>query len=78
LPRVRHPTLVLHARGDQAVPFEQGEALARGIRGVKFVPLESNNHILLEDEPAFQRFADELRGFLGEEADERMQVPVGA
>ncbi len=65
---VRHPTLVLHARGDQAIPFEQGEMLARGIPGACFVPLESDNHILLENEPAFRRFVDELQEFLA--ADE--------
>ncbi len=52
---VRHPTLVLHARGDQAIPFEQGEMLARGIPGARFVPLDSDNHILLENEPAFRQ-----------------------
>ncbi|HEY7005517.1 MAG TPA: alpha/beta fold hydrolase [Sphingomicrobium sp.] len=64
---VRHPTLVLHARGDQAIPFEQGEMLASGIPGARFVPLDSNNHILLENEPAFRRFTDELRQFLSAE-----------
>jgi pimeloyl-ACP methyl ester carboxylesterase/AraC-like DNA-binding protein len=63
---VRHPTLVLHARGDQAVPFAQGETLARQIAGARFVPLDSDNHILLEDEPAFRRFIDETKEFLGE------------
>jgi pimeloyl-ACP methyl ester carboxylesterase/AraC-like DNA-binding protein len=67
LAEVRHPTLVLHARGDQAVPFAQGEALAREIPGARFVALESSNHILLEDEPAFRRFIDETREFLSEE-----------
>ena len=69
---VRHPTLVLHARGDQAIPFEQGELLARDIAGARFVPLESDNHILLENEPAFRTFLDELRAFL---ADESVSLP---
>lgn len=64
LSKVRHPTLVLHARGDQAIPFREGEALAHGIAGARFVPLESNNHILLDREPAFRRFIDETRAFL--------------
>jgi pimeloyl-ACP methyl ester carboxylesterase len=63
---------VLHARGDQAVPFEQGEALAQGIPHTRFVPLDSDNHILLEDEPAFRTFVRELRAFL---ADERVAQP---
>ncbi|GAA4721235.1 alpha/beta fold hydrolase [Sphingomonas lutea] len=64
LPQVRVPTLVLHARNDQAVPFTQGELLARDIPGAQFVPLDSANHILLGDEPAFRRFIHEMRGFL--------------
>jgi pimeloyl-ACP methyl ester carboxylesterase/AraC-like DNA-binding protein len=67
LPLVRHPTLVLHARGDQAIPFEEGEKLARGIADARFVPLESSNHILLDKEPAFRRFVEELKRFLGED-----------
>ncbi len=63
LEHVRHPTLVLHARGDQAIPFAEGERLAKGM-GARFVPLESDNHILLDNEPAFRTFVDELRSFL--------------
>ena len=53
LPKVQTPTLIFHSRGDQAVPFAQGEELAAGIPGAAFVPLESKNHILLETEPAW-------------------------
>jgi len=28
------------------------------------VPLQSRNHLILEDEPAFARFIDEIRTFL--------------
>ncbi|MFL6737402.1 MAG: alpha/beta fold hydrolase [Sphingomonas sp.] len=72
---VRHPTLVMHARGDQAIPFEQGEMLARSIPGARFVPLESDNHILLENEPAFRRFLEELRDFLGED-EPKVEAPA--
>jgi pimeloyl-ACP methyl ester carboxylesterase/AraC-like DNA-binding protein len=68
LPMVRHPTLVLHARGDQAIPFAAGETLAEGIPDARFVPLDSRNHILLEDEPAFRLFIEETRRFLREGA----------
>jgi pimeloyl-ACP methyl ester carboxylesterase/DNA-binding winged helix-turn-helix (wHTH) protein len=68
-PRVRVPTLVLHGVGDAAVPFDQGRRLAALIPGARFVSLESQNHILLEDEPAWPRFLDEVRRFLGD-ADE--------
>ena len=64
-PQVRVPTLILHARNDAVVPFEEGRKLAAAIPGARFVPLESNNHILLEEEPAWQRFVQELYSFVG-------------
>jgi pimeloyl-ACP methyl ester carboxylesterase len=66
-PRVRAPTLVLHANGDAAVPFDQGRLLAALIPGARFVPLEGRNHVLLEAEPAWPRFLDEVQRFLAEE-----------
>jgi DNA-binding winged helix-turn-helix (wHTH) protein/pimeloyl-ACP methyl ester carboxylesterase len=64
LPRVAVPTLVLHSREDALVPLEQGLKLARGIPGARFVALDSRNHLLLEHEPAWQRYVDEVRDFL--------------
>jgi len=62
------PTLVLHSRDDARVPFEEGRRLAGLIPGARFVPLESRNHVLLPDEPAWPVFLAELGGFLGEAA----------
>jgi class 3 adenylate cyclase/pimeloyl-ACP methyl ester carboxylesterase len=62
--RVSVPTLVMHARDDAVVPFDQGRRLAAGIPGARFVPLASRNHLILEDEPAFPRFLEEMRRFL--------------
>jgi hypothetical protein len=31
----------------------------------RFVPLESNNHLLMKGEPAWARFVEEVRRFLG-------------
>jgi class 3 adenylate cyclase/pimeloyl-ACP methyl ester carboxylesterase len=64
LPQVRVPTLVMHARHDARVPFEAGRRLAAGIPGARLVPLESQNHVLMEGEPAFARFLEEMRAFL--------------
>ena len=66
-PRVTAPTLIAHARGDRVVPVEEGRLLAARIPGARFVLLESANHILLADEPAWHAFVDELRAFLGSE-----------
>jgi class 3 adenylate cyclase/pimeloyl-ACP methyl ester carboxylesterase len=64
LGQVSVPTLVMHARDDARVPFDQGRRLAAGIPGARFVPLASRNHMILEDEPAFPRFLQEVRSFL--------------
>ena len=64
LPEVRVPTLVLHARGDNVVPIEEGRLLASGIPGAEFVEVDSLNHILLEQEPAWQRFQEAVLAFL--------------
>ena len=69
--QVRVPSLVLHARHDQAVPFAEGRLLAALIPGARFVPLESRNHILLEHEPAWRLFIEELNRFLGAPEPER-------
>ena len=65
LPQVQTPTLVLHARGDERSPFDQGRLLAASIPSARFVPLDSRNHILLEHEPAWRAFLGEVRRFLG-------------
>lgn len=64
--QVRCPALLLHPKGDQMVPFDQGRRLASLVPGARFVPLEGRNHIPLPTEPAFARFVDETRQFLGE------------
>ncbi len=65
--RVRAPTLIMHARGDLRVPFESARELASLIPGSRLVPLDSRNHILRADEPAWPRFLEELDAFLGDD-----------
>jgi pimeloyl-ACP methyl ester carboxylesterase/DNA-binding CsgD family transcriptional regulator len=74
LPSLDLPTLVLHARGDRMNEFEAGRYLAGAIRGARLVPLESENHILLEDEPAWPVFIGEVESFLRPER-EREDAP---
>ncbi len=69
-PQVRVPTLVVSCRGDARVPFEQGATLAAAISGARFVPLDSANHVLLPEEPAWAAFHAELAAFLGDAAPE--------
>jgi pimeloyl-ACP methyl ester carboxylesterase/DNA-binding CsgD family transcriptional regulator len=65
LGNVRVPTLVLHARHDEVVPFSEGRALATGIPDAEFVALDSSNHVLLAGEPAWQAFKSVLLEFAG-------------
>jgi DNA-binding winged helix-turn-helix (wHTH) protein/pimeloyl-ACP methyl ester carboxylesterase len=64
LPRVRTPTLVLHCRDDALQPFEEGRIMAAGIPDARFVALEGRNHVILDGDPAWDRFFDEVRAFL--------------
>ena len=65
LRQVRVPTLVLHARHDEIVPFASGRHLAAEIPGAEFVALDSRNHILLADEPAWAHFRGAVLEFTG-------------
>jgi pimeloyl-ACP methyl ester carboxylesterase/DNA-binding CsgD family transcriptional regulator len=75
LPELDLPTLVLHSRGDQMVDFRYARHLAANIRGARLVALESNNHIVLADEPAWPVLLHELTDFL---APDRVPAPAAA
>jgi len=62
---VQTPTLVIHARDDEVCPVSEARLLAAGIPGAQFVELDSRNHILLEEEPAWARFQDVVLDFMG-------------
>ena len=61
---VRAPTLVLHCRHDSVAPLDQARRVAAGIPGARFVELESDNHVVLEGEPAWAHFLAEVERFL--------------
>jgi class 3 adenylate cyclase/pimeloyl-ACP methyl ester carboxylesterase len=64
LSKIAAPTLVMHARDEVAIPLDRGRSLAAGIPGARFISLPSRNHLILESEPAFARFANEIVSFL--------------
>jgi pimeloyl-ACP methyl ester carboxylesterase/DNA-binding CsgD family transcriptional regulator len=64
LPQIKCPTLVMHARGDSTIPFEEGRKVAALVAGARFVPLETRNHILLEGEPAWTQLTKIIEEFL--------------
>jgi pimeloyl-ACP methyl ester carboxylesterase len=63
--RLTVPTLILHCRGDEAVPFSAGRELAALVPGASFVPMDGSNHYFLEHEPAREIFLRELHAFVG-------------
>jgi DNA-binding CsgD family transcriptional regulator len=64
LPQIHAPTLVLHSRDERMNDFGGGVLLASTIAGARLVVLESANHIILGDEPAWPVFVDEVAAFL--------------
>ncbi len=64
LPRITAPTLVLQAIGDRSTSFDNAVSVCARIPGARLVPLQSRNHILLADEPAWRVFIDEVSAFL--------------
>ena len=65
LSQVSVPTLVVHCDRDKVVPPELGRQIAATIPNTRYVSLPSQNHLVLEDEPAWKIFLDELGDFLG-------------
>ncbi len=66
LPKVQCPVLVLHARNDAVHPFAQARLIAQGLPDARLKMLDSPNHILMSDEPAFAQAFDALDAFLAE------------
>ena len=65
LAEIRVPTLVLHARNYQICPLAEGQLIAAKMPNAEFIELDSSNHVLLEHEPAWQRFCDAVLEFTG-------------
>lgn len=78
LGQVQAPTLVLHSRDDDVIPIAEGHILAAGIPNAQFVELDSQNHILLETEPAWERFCSEVLDFMHVKDITRSEDPAFA
>ncbi len=62
--QVRCPALVLHSRHETRNPYAEGKLTAALLPHAEFVTLDSANHILLPDEPAWRQMIAELDRFL--------------
>jgi pimeloyl-ACP methyl ester carboxylesterase/DNA-binding CsgD family transcriptional regulator len=74
LPRVRAPALVVHRRGDRAMPFAQGRELAAELPGARLIGLDGELHPpWLGDSAAV---LDAISAFL--DAHHRVHAPAAA
>ncbi|MGB3733670.1 MAG: alpha/beta fold hydrolase [Ilumatobacter sp.] len=58
------PTLIIHSRDEVRVPTSSARELASLIPDSRLCMLPSRNHLLLDDEPAWPMFLDEVERFL--------------
>lgn len=63
LPKVRVPTLVIHAERDLLVPVAQGRYLAEHIPGAEFVTLDSDVHLICVSD-VIAELAEHVRSFV--------------
>ena len=68
--RVRAPTLVVHRRGDRAIPYRLGRELAAAIPGATLIPLDGSAHFPWAGDAL--SVARALRSVLAPEAPARM------
>jgi pimeloyl-ACP methyl ester carboxylesterase/DNA-binding winged helix-turn-helix (wHTH) protein len=64
LAKVTTPALVMHCDRDRAIPAENGRQIAAAIPNARYVSLPGANHLMLEDEPSWAMFLEELGLFL--------------
>jgi pimeloyl-ACP methyl ester carboxylesterase len=64
LPDIKVPTLIIHARRDHVAPIEQGRRIAAAIPGAKFVILDSENHVPVPGDPAWEVLLSEIEAFV--------------
>jgi pimeloyl-ACP methyl ester carboxylesterase len=64
LPKVKAPTLVMHARNDGVHPLDQGRELAANISDAELFVLESRNHVVLKHDAAWAPFFQALHQHL--------------
>lgn len=64
LPELNIPTLVIHCIGDVIAPISEGKLIASRIPGARLVTLDSNSHLVFENESGFPVFIDAVTEFM--------------
>jgi len=60
---IRTPTLVIHCRDDQIVPFDEGRLIASVIPGAQFLPLAGGEHYFPIDEEVTRKITEAINRF---------------
>jgi pimeloyl-ACP methyl ester carboxylesterase len=63
LATIRTPTLVVHCRDDQIIPFEEGRVIASVIPGAQFLPLPTGTHYFPTDDEVTERMSEAIARF---------------
>lgn len=66
---IKTPTLILHQKGDIAVPIKEGREAAREIPGAEFIELPGANHVMVRGHAGFDEFFSEMDPYLLEHGD---------
>lgn len=77
--RLKCPVLVMHPERDAVVPIDQGRLIASLIPHSRFIPIDSENHMPLANEPTWPQIVAEIEAFLNkptEEAEFRSDLPL--
>lgn len=69
LATLRTPTVVLHCRDDQIIPFEEGRVLAATIPGARFVSLPTGTHYFPVDDDVTRRIAEQVEALGAQETE---------
>jgi pimeloyl-ACP methyl ester carboxylesterase len=78
--KIKCPVLIIHPERDMVVPINEGRLLASLIPNSRFVQIDSENHMPLADEPAWQQIIAAIDKFLKQPADAgapRGGLPLG-
>jgi hypothetical protein len=58
------------------VPFAQGRLIASVVPNARLVALDSRNHLITQDEPAWPKLVAEVRAFLAQDQDATRANPT--
>ncbi len=65
--QIKAPTLIIHVRGDQEVPFAAGADLASLIPGARLVPIEGIDHVPIPGDGEAEQIQRAVRPFLDQD-----------